>query len=155
MKRVHIYFKTIVLGAILSFIIYSCKKDETTNDRIIKTGIPLTVDQERPFPTGGPTGSGSVDIDYTKSSKMLMFTVKWNGLLDSVTAMHFHGPAVRDSIAAPVFAITGFSKAPTGSVQGMSTLTADQEAQLLNGKFYVNIHTKLNAKGEIRGQVEF
>jgi subtilisin family serine protease len=36
---------------------------------------------------------------------------------------------------------------------GSETLTPDQEWALVNGRFYVNIHTEDNTGGEIRGQI--
>ena len=36
---------------------------------------------------------------------------------------------------------------------GSKVLTDDQIADLMAGKWYVNVHTKANPGGEIRGQV--
>jgi len=38
-------------------------------------------------------------------------------------------------------------------VSGMEMLTAEQEAQLLGGLWYYNIHTDANKGGEIRGNI--
>jgi hypothetical protein len=37
-------------------------------------------------------------------------------------------------------------------IKGSATLTAAQAADLLAGKWYVNLHTAANGGGEIRGQ---
>jgi hypothetical protein len=37
-------------------------------------------------------------------------------------------------------------------IKGTATLTAAQSADLLAGKWYVNLHTAANGGGEIRGQ---
>ena len=43
---------------------------------------------------------------------------------------------------------------PTSSpVEGSATLTDAQAADLMAGKYYINIHTAANPGGEIRGQV--
>ena len=41
----------------------------------------------------------------------------------------------------------------SGAYSGSATITDLQEADLLNGLWYVNIHTTTSAGGEIRGQV--
>ena len=46
--------------------------------------------------------------------------------------------------------ITGIATSP---VEGSATLTDAQAADLVAGKYYVNIHTAANPGGEIRGQV--
>ena len=49
----------------------------------------------------------------------------------------------------------GDSSLPAASspVEGSATLTDAQAADLMAGKYYVNIHTAANPGGEIRGQV--
>jgi hypothetical protein len=41
----------------------------------------------------------------------------------------------------------------SGSFSGTATITDTQEADLLAGLWYVNIHTTTSSGGEIRGQV--
>ena len=48
------------------------------------------------------------------------------------------------------FAIPNATSSP---VEGSATLTDAQAADLVAGKYYVNIHTAANPGGEIRGQV--
>jgi hypothetical protein len=38
-------------------------------------------------------------------------------------------------------------------IKGSVTLATDQAKALLDGKFYVNLHTAAHGDGEIRGQV--
>jgi hypothetical protein len=40
----------------------------------------------------------------------------------------------------------------TSPIRGKATLTAAQAADLMAGKWYVNLHTAANPNGEIRGQ---
>jgi hypothetical protein len=47
----------------------------------------------------------------------------------------------------------GISNAGESPVQGRAVLTAAQAADLLAGKWYVNLHTAANPGGELRGQV--
>ena len=41
----------------------------------------------------------------------------------------------------------------TSPIKGEATLTDAQAADLVAGKYYINIHTAANPGGEIRGQV--
>ena len=43
--------------------------------------------------------------------------------------------------------------ADKGSFEGSATLTDEQAAELMAGKWYVNVHTAANKGGEVRGQV--
>jgi hypothetical protein len=42
---------------------------------------------------------------------------------------------------------------PSSPLSGSSRIDDDKAADLLAGKWYVNIHTAANPNGEIRGQV--
>ncbi|OIQ70334.1 CHRD domain protein [mine drainage metagenome] len=43
--------------------------------------------------------------------------------------------------------------ATTSPAEGSATLTDAQAADLMAGKYYINVHTAANPTGEIRGQV--
>jgi hypothetical protein len=62
---------------------------------------------------------------------------------------HFHGPAEpgkNAGVAVPF-------KDPASGAEGSATLTDAQAADLMAGKYYINVHTAANPGGEIRGQV--
>jgi hypothetical protein len=71
-------------------------------------------------------------------------------LSGDATAAHFHGPAtpgVNAGVTVPM-------KAPlTSPITGEATLTPEQAADLMAGKWYFNVHTAANPGGEIRGQL--
>jgi hypothetical protein len=81
----------------------------------------------------------------------LTWTVTYSGLTGDASAAHFHGPAAPGA-NAPVIIPIGMGSVPNPST-GSKVLTDDQIADLLAGKWYVNVHTKANPGGEIRGQV--
>ena len=101
-------------------------------------------------PTTASSGSGSVDAMLNRQTNELNWTITYSGLSGPATAAHFHGPAMPGENAGVVVPI------PIGldhPVKGAATLTAAQAAELLSGKWYVNVHTAANPHGEIRGQV--
>ena len=147
----------IITAGIYSFKnVYSYQKVVATNiDSVTKKGIALTGAQE--VPAVSPSGSGTLDVSYDKSTKTLRYSATWTGMTDSVTMMHFHGPAEKGVNAGVVFPIHEFTPGTSGTANG--TVKLDEvklkEADLLGGKWYYNIHTKTHPAGEIRGQVEF
>jgi CHRD domain len=94
-------------------------------------------------------GSGSVTATYDTASKKLSWKGTVSGLSGPATAAHFHaGEAGKNG--GVVVPIAGADK---GSFEGSATLTDEQAADLMAGKWYVNVHTAANKAGELRGQV--
>ena len=101
-------------------------------------------------PTGSPgTGFGFVTLDTDGTLTFLLsWNITWGGLLGDETAAHFHGPAppgMNAGVQVPI-------GADSPSI-GSAFITAAQAADLLDGLWYINIHTTLFPGGEIRGQV--
>src|SRR5689334_8457678 len=84
------------------------------------------------------------------ADKKLSWKLSYSGLSGPATAAHFHGPAEAGKNAGVAVAIPNATSSP---VEGSATLTDAQAADLMAGKYYVNIHTAANPGGEIRGQV--
>ena len=94
--------------------------------------------------------SGTVEASLNKETNVLSWTVTYSGLSGPATAGHFHGPAIAGQNAGVVIPLDGNLASP---IKGTATLTAEQVADLVAGKWYLNLHTAANPKGEIRGQV--
>ncbi len=94
-------------------------------------------------------GSGSVTATFDTASKKLSWKGTVSGLTGPATAAHFHAGEVGKN-GGVVIPITGADK---GAFEGSATLTDAQTADLMAGKWYVNVHTAANKGGEIRGQV--
>jgi hypothetical protein len=101
-------------------------------------------------PPNDSTGSGAVTITYDTGSKKLSWDGSYSGLSGPATAGHFHGPADPGKNAGVVVPITDAKASP---FKGSAELTDAQAADLLAGKWYVNIHTDAHKGGELRGQV--
>ena len=101
-------------------------------------------------PPNTSAGKGTADLDYDPASKKLSWKLTYSGLSGPPTAAHFHGPAAAGANAGVAVAIPNAGSSP---VEGSATLTDAQAADLMAGKYYINVHTAANPGGEIRGQV--
>ena len=95
------------------------------------------------------TGTGTVTATFDTATKMLTWKGDYTGLSGPATAAHFHGPADVGQAAGVQVPIKPF----TSPFDGSATLTDAQNSDLAAGKWYVNVHTEANPKGEIRGQL--
>ena len=95
-------------------------------------------------------GTGNADVTYDTTTKMITWRVTFDNLTGPATAAHFHGPAAPGANAGVALLI---GNNPTSPAKGMATLTDAQAADLMAGRWYVNVHTAANRGGEIRGQV--
>ena len=112
--------------------------------------MKAALDGKSEVPANASTGSGTADLDYDPASKKLSWKLTYTGLSGPATAAHFHGPAEAGKNAGVAVAIPSATSSP---VEGSATLADAQAADLVAGKYYINIHTAANPGGEIRGQV--
>jgi hypothetical protein len=112
--------------------------------------LKATLDGKSETPPNTSAATGTADIDYDAASKKLTWKLTYSGLTGPATAAHFHGPAEVGKNAGVAVAIPNATTSPN---EGSATLTDAQAADLLAGKYYVNVHTAANPGGEIRGQV--
>ena len=96
-------------------------------------------------------GHGDLKATFDTSSKELKWTITYEGLSGPATMAHFHGPAPVGQNADVQVGIPK-DKLPS-PIEGEKTLTDAQASDLMNGKWYFNVHTAANPSGEIRGQV--
>ncbi|MBR1172049.1 MULTISPECIES: CHRD domain-containing protein [Bradyrhizobium] len=132
-------FATLALGAAVAFAAPASAEK-----------LKATLDGKSEVPANTSSATGTADLDYDAASKKLSWTVTYSGLSGPATAAHFHGPAEAGKNAGVAVAIPNAASSP---VKGEATLTDAQAADLLGGKYYINIHTAANPGGEIRGQV--
>ena len=94
------------------------------------------------------TATGSGMLTYDDLSNLLTWNIEFSGLTGTQTAAHFHGPAAPGANAGVQIGLGMGSP-----IIGTATLSTAQGADLLNGLWYVNIHSDLSPAGEIRGQL--
>jgi CHRD domain len=108
------------------------------------------MDATHEVPPNDSKGKGTAELTYDTASKNLTWTITFDGLTGPATVAHFHGPAEQDKNAGVALLI---GQNPTSPAKGNATLTEAQAADLMAGRWYVNVHTAANRGGEIRGQV--
>jgi hypothetical protein len=112
--------------------------------------MKATLDGKSESPPNASAGKGTADVDYDAATKKLTWKLTYSGLSGPPTAAHFHGPAEPGKNASVALAIPNPSSSP---VEGSAVLTDAQAADLMAGKYYINVHTAADPAGEIRGQV--
>lgn len=99
-------------------------------------------------PPNASKGTGTLTATYDTSTKKLSWKGSYSDLTGPATAAHFHSgePGQNGPVVVPI--------TPNSSpFESSATLTDAQAADLMAGKWYVNVHTATNKGGEIRGQV--
>ncbi len=128
-----------------------------------KKGIVMSGAQEAPV--SASTAIGSMNVFYTKDTRTLTFSFNWSGLTGPVNAMHIHGlaPTGYSTGVVQTLSTSGIIKCSSSSTTACGrfagTMQVDgfvvKEEDLLNGMYYINLHTTAYPGGEIRGQIKF
>jgi hypothetical protein len=132
-------FATLVLGAAVAFA-----------GPAFADKYKVMLDAKSEVPPNASTATGTADVDYDPATKKLTWTLTYSGLTGAATAAHFHGPGEPGKVAGVKVPIPSATSSPA---EGSATLTDEQAADFLAGKYYINVHTAANPGGEIRGQV--
>jgi hypothetical protein len=113
--------------------------------------VPLTGAQQ--VPAVQTQGSGSADLSYDPSTRVVTWTITYSDLSSPATMAHFHGPAAAGKNAGVQVWLSKKGAAPTSPITGQAKLSPAEAKEFLAGDMYVNVHTKDHPAGEIRGQV--
>jgi hypothetical protein len=105
------------------------------------------------FPVNASTATGTVIVKYNSTTNVLELTGDYQNLNATISGSHIHGPAGPGANAGVLFVLNN-SGGTTGTLSGTFTLTEPQEADLLAGNMYANVHsTGTYGAGEIRAQL--
>jgi CHRD domain len=107
----------------------------------------LSGSNEVPPNTSPATGTAQATLDT--ATRNLTYTITYSGLSGPALGAHFHGPVEAGKNAGIVLPF----KTVQSPIEGSATLTENQAADLLAGKWYANVHTAANPGGELRGQM--
>jgi len=153
-------YPMLAVSGICFLLISSCKKsnnDPVPENPIVMTTVQMSGANETPPIT--TTGTGTAKITYDKNKRTISYDLTWH-LGDEAsltTGMHFHGAEDGSDVknSPVVVPINGFTSASSGTLTGTTReLTPAESAQLLAGKWYINIHSSVNPGGEIRGNIK-
>jgi hypothetical protein len=101
-------------------------------------------------PPSKSTGSGEANVSLNTTTHEITYDVTFSGFSSAAVAAHIHGPAAPGKNAG---VIVPLGNNPTSPIHGTAKLTTAQQHQLAEGMYYVNVHTKNNPAGAIRGQL--
>jgi hypothetical protein len=100
-------------------------------------------------PPNNSTATGTATATLDTQTRVLTYHITFAGLSGPVVAAHFHGPSATSGNAGIALPF----KSTQSPIEGTATLTENQAADLLAGKWYANLHTATNPGGELRGQM--
>ena len=114
--------------------------------------LEANLDGSQEVPPNQSAGTGFAAVTLDDATNLLSWDVTWSDLSGPAIAMHFHGPADVGVNAPPIVDLEPISGLTSPSI-GSTTITASMASDLLDGLWYLNIHTAEFRGGEIRGQV--
>ena len=136
------------LSALLLLIVAfsACKKDKKDNTpTTVNFSATLSGANEE---TANPsTATGSSTGSFNTTTKILTLSTTYSGIVVTVGHIHKGETGVSGPVEFP-FVITASPIAFTSAA-----LTASEEQDLMENKYYVNLHSAAYPAGEIRGQL--
>ena len=137
--------KSLTLGAVALGTLFALASPASAE----KLSMKVSLSPASEVPPNSSPGTGSADVTFDTATKLLTWKVTYSGLTGPATMAHFHGPGEVGKNAPVVVPIPNAAS----GVDGSATLNDAQAADLVAGKYYINVHTDANKGGEIRGQV--
>jgi hypothetical protein len=113
----------------------------------------VTLEGAQQVPPVETTGIGTANLTYDSGRRLITWSLTYGGLSGPAMMAHIHGPAAEGRNGPPVIWLTEKSATVPNPIEGQATLTVEQAQQLMAGEWYINVHTRANPNGEIRGQV--
>lgn len=155
MKRIGVLgfsLLAIVMAAMtLAFPLYA----QGSHEKLIPFTAVLTGGQE--VPANDSNAFGVAFMTFDETTDMLNFSLTYTDekLTGTEVAAHFHAPAIPGVAAPVVFGLVNPGVFNLGSpkVGSVGPFSEQQKRDLMEGLFYINVHTTAFPGGEIRGQV--
>jgi hypothetical protein len=116
------------------------------------TDLVAALSPAKEVPPKSGAGTGFAVVSYNESAGTVSWKVYYTGLSGPATGAHFHGPAEKTGNAGVAINLVA-AGAPASPITGTAPVTPAQAADLMGGRWYINVHTQANPGGEIRGQV--
>ena len=118
---------------------------------IVKFQAMLDQGQAIPAPVSVGDAGGRAYVTLETETNEIAWVIEYHSLSGEIVAAHYH-VAAHGATGDVAIEISTVSET-MGELSGSAKISDDQVQQMLNGLWYVNIHTELNGPGEIRGQL--
>ena len=112
--------------------------------------IAADLDGAAALPSNSESATGDVTGTYDPVTHVLRFQARFLNLTGPATNAKFHGPAAIDRDG---WATVAAARPEARLVSGTALLDAEEEQDLLAGRWYFNVTTAKHPQGEIRGMV--
>lgn len=132
----------IISGLLLTAV--SCDDDDDDDPVDVFTATLSGANEVPPIET---TATGSAELTYNRDTKVFQIVVEYSGF--EATGAHIHHGA--EGVNGPV--VFGFEPPASPINYTSDPLTSEQESDLYNGLYYVNVHSEEYPAGEIRDQL--
>jgi CHRD domain len=119
--------------------------------RVPKTDLRASLNGSNEVPPTQSRGSGYFTAVYRPSTKVMEYRLNLVGLSGPITMGYMHGPAGLGENAQQIAPIN--IPIYDNTIWDGVTLTEEQAADVLAGRWYVNVMTIQYPDGEIRGQI--
>lgn len=141
----------IVLSAVLLLTLSACSSDDDNDDDVSDsetTSFDIVADgaQEVPATASDASATGTFALDETTGE--LIGSVETSGIVTDSAHLHDAFAGTNGDVI-----ITLEVDGDTIAVPESTILTADQQAALLSGRYYLNIHSSEFPAGELRDQL--
>ena len=155
MKTIRIYSHALLITLGMSlFFLGSCMKEDNDNNNNSQTYTTSgTASGSQQNPPVNTTGSAMMMGNYNSSTNIWQYSVSWTSLSSAATLVEVRGPATAGVNGNLVFSITITGGGLNGASSNTVTLSEQQEADLLAGRYYFIVANATHITGEVRGQI--
>ncbi len=119
--------------------------------RVPKTNLRADLNGSNEVPPTQSRGNGYFEAVYRPSTKVLEYRLNLVGLSGPITMGYLHGPAAPGENAQQIAPIN--IPIYGNTIWDGVTLTEEQAAEVIAGRWYVEVRTIQYPDGEIRGQI--
>lgn len=103
-------------------------------------------------PPNDSNGIGSLTGTYDSNTGMIVIDATYSDLEGNLTASHLH-QAAAGSNGGVIVNLNPTTGATSGTISGTFAIPSANEASLINGDVYINLHSTVHGGGELRGQL--
>ncbi|MBM3649561.1 MAG: CHRD domain-containing protein [Alphaproteobacteria bacterium] len=138
-------------GALAALFLAAACSAYLGESRVAKTDFRASLSGAAEVPPTDSRGLGYFEAVYRPSTKVLEYRLNLVGLSGPITMAWLQGPAGATETAERIVPIN--IPIYDYTIWDGATLTEGQAADLLAGRWYVNVMTLKHPDGEIRGQI--